>query len=266
MYLISNTKKIALLAGLVFFSACGGGGGNSGGQPIISEPIPEPPEVIIPEPESFIPLDVAMKGAGQGMTNDGSNIIYGTNDGIIHSLDPVTEIITDLDNRGEKISGLAYRSNGEYFYSSISSGTINALNINNHTNEVISKTAWPDGLDLYRGKIYVVTENHNGNITILNTKGEKYGTIDTGIDDIVGITHTEKFLYILAESGNIYQTDSETGTSNLMFINDSLIEHVDGLLGLEAITILNNYIYVSNVSSEDNSNIYKIDINLSDHE
>ncbi len=259
MYLMSNIKKITLLAVLIFFSGCGGGGGSSGDQATI-------PEAIIPEPESFIPIDVAMKGAGQGMTNDGVNIIYGTKDGIIHRLNPETKIIIDLYSVGERINGLAYRSNGEYYYSSVASGTINTLNIDNNTSEVISKTAWPDGLDLYRDKIYVVTENYNGNLTILNTKGEKYASIDTGIDDIVGIAHTDKFLYILTESGNIYQTNSETGASNLMFINDSLVEHVDGLLGLEAITILNNYIYVSNVSSEDNSNIYKIDINLSDHE
>ncbi len=266
MYLMSNIKKISLLVILIFFSGCGGGGGNSGGQPIISEPIPEPPEVIIPEPESFIPLDVAMKGAGQGMTNDGVNIIYGTNDGKIHSINPVTGKITYLYNTGEKINGLAYRNNGEYFYSSLSSKTINALNIDNNTSEVISNTAWPDGLDLYRDKIYVVTANRNGNLTILNTNGEEYGSIDTGIDDIVGITHTDRFLYILAESGDIYQTDSETGVSNLIFINENLAEHSDGVLGLEAITILNNYIYISNVSTEDDSSIYKIDINLSDYE
>ncbi len=259
MYLMSNIKKITLLAVLIFFSGCGGGGGSSGDQATI-------PEAIIPEPESFIPIDVAMKGAGQGMTNDGVNIIYGTNDGKIHSINPVTGKITYLYNTGEKINGLAYRNNGEYFYSSLSGGTINALNIDNNTSKVVSKTAWPDGLDFYKDKIYVVIENYNGNLAILDTNGVEYATIDTGIDDIAGITHTEKFLYILAESGDIYQTDSETGVSNLIFINENLTEHIDGVLGLEAITILNNYIYLSNVSTEINSSIYKIDINLSDYE
>ena len=112
-------------------------------------------------------------------------------------------------------------------------------------------------------RIYAVTNDRSNILSIFDLDGKKMGTLATGVPDITGITHTNKYLYILSEDGNIFQVDSTTGKSNKIFTNDNLFTRGNNNQGLEAITILNNYIYVSYI---DDVSIYKIDINLNDYE
>ena len=68
----------------------------------------------------------------------------------------------------------------------------------------------------------------------------------------------DKYLYILSEDGNIYQTNSETGDSRLI-IDNGLFEAGDSFGGVEAIDILDHTIYLSNVND---STVYRLNIDI----
>jgi hypothetical protein len=204
-----------------------------------------------------------LKKESNGITNNGSNIIYGTIDGEIYTLDIDNNASNLLLNVNERISGLAHSKNDDYYYSSITSGSINKIDLINDSSAAIVSVLFPDGLDFYKNNIYSVKEDENSILNIYNTNGEIKGTINTGINDIVGISHTEKYLYILAEDGSIYQTNPTTGTSSKIFENLNLFDKSSMNNGLEGITIMNYKIYVSYVNDK---SIYLIDINLADYE
>lgn len=271
--------KISLLMIFILgFVGCGGGSSSSGDNtetPIITNP--EDIDRDNPITEDSVDLNLSiipMKGpAANGMTNNGVNIVYITINGEVYEHDLSKEEAKQIGNvnriENQVILSLAFKtgSDGEYFYGAFNPATIKTLNINNGVSkEIHSTTSLPDGIDFYNEKIYVVNANNDGILLVLNPDGTEDHRLDTGIDDIVGISHTDKFLYILGENGDIYQTDSKTAKTKVVFINETITDAADGELGLEAITILNNKVYVSNVNVVESSDIYKIDIDLSEHE
>ena len=208
-----------------------------------------------------------LKNKSNGLSNNGKDLIYGTLDGKIYKLKLDSKNSTQISDVSEEISGLAFVNNNSYFYSSLESDTIKKLTLESNSTEEISSLTHPDGIDFFNNKIYTVTsypENSDKSsiLTILNAEGTKDKTLDTGID-IVGISHTNKYLYLLSETGSIYQTNPTTGESNKIFINKNLFDSTSGYNGLEAITVLNNYIYLSYVQ---NHSIYKINLDLASYE
>ncbi len=200
-----------------------------------------------------------------GLTNDGKYLVYGGVDGNIYTYDISTKNSTPLIsvNDNSIISGLAYLNKNTYFFSRAYKRSISKINITTGEVNPFANTSFPDGLDIFKNKIYTVTADVSGVLTIFNLNGKKIGTLSTSIPDITGITHSNKFLYILSEDGNIYQVDPSNGKSWKIFTNDNLFTKGNNYQGLEAITILNNYIYVSYM---DDVSIYKIDINIKDYE
>ncbi len=238
--------SIGLTVGMM--TGCGGSG-NSGGD---TDPLE-------PEIGAYIPINIESKC--YGLTNNGTDITYATDRGELYTLNTNTGISTYLDDVGEQANGLAYQSTDIYFYSVIYDG-INRLEVGTSITN-IATVAFSDGLDFYQNKIYSVTSDASGILAVFNIDGEVIGTLDTGIDDITGITHSNDYLYILAESGDIYQTDTQSGESRIILMNDNLFESTNTDGGLEAITILDQYIYVSNTNE---NKIYKINININNFE
>lgn len=200
-----------------------------------------------------------------GLTTDGNQLIYGTNNGSIYSLDLGSEesslLVEASDN--SRVGGLTYFDANTYYFSNTDTGYIRKIHIDDSSIINIATLPFPDGLDLFNQKLYAVTTDRSGLLTIMDLKGNKKGTLETNIPDITGIAHTAKNLYILSEDGNIFQVNPNTGASNQIFTNDNLFTKGNNNNGLEAITILNNYVYVSYI---DDVSIYKIDIDLLDYE
>ena len=198
--------------------------------------------------------------SAHAMTNNGIELVYATIDGLLYSLNPATGVSTfiyDVNpfNDNLLIGGLSYIGNNQYYYSPVRDNTVNRLNIATDEAEVIADIKFADGLDFYNNKIYTVTYNQSGILTVLDMDGTELYTLDTGIDDMVGVAHSDRYLYILSESGDIYQTNSETGKSQLIIENEDLFETGESFGGVEAIDVLNNYIYLSNVND---STVYRI--------
>lgn len=205
-----------------------------------------------------------LEGKSRALTTDGSHIIYATYTGDIYSLNLTTKLSIFLHSINDEVGALSYIENNLYYYSSTASGSITKVNIGNGNKEKIINIAFPDGIDFYNDKIYSVTDDASGILTVFNSTGDKLTTLETGIDDMVGITHTDKFLYVLAENGSIYQIKSETGNAIKIFTNDNLFANSEnGIYGLEGITIVHNKIYVSYINDE---SIYLIDVDLSQYE
>jgi hypothetical protein len=205
-----------------------------------------------------------LETASGGLSNDGNKILYGTNDGTIYSYNLNSEESTfEANTENTRIGGLAYVSDNTLIYSGTSNSKINKINLSTGVTENITSLPFPDGLDFFNDKIYSVTNDTSGIVTIFNLDGTKEGKLNTGIDDITGISHTDKYLYILSEDGHIYQTDPSDGHSNRIFVNNNLFEMGNNRNGLEAITVLNNKIYVSYIND---SSLYLIDIDLSLYE
>jgi len=200
-----------------------------------------------------------------GLTNDGSKLVYAGNDGNIYTFDLSSESSTVLVSTGGKswTGGLAYVNDTTYYFSKSYEKTIGKIDTSTGKIDHLAKTNFPDGLDVVNNKIYAVTNDSSGELSVFDLEGKKTATLSTTIPDITGITHTSKYLYILSENGNVFQVDATTGESNRIFTNDNLFTKGNNQQGLEAITILNNYIYVSYI---DDIGIYKIDVNLKDYE
>jgi len=200
-----------------------------------------------------------------GLTNNGTQLVYAGRDGNIYTYNLSSKTSTLLVSTGNSswTGGLAYVNDTVYYFSKSLQGTINKINPVTGKIDILAYTNFPDGLDIFNNKIYTVTNDVSGVLSIFNLAGEKIGTLSTTVPDITGITHTQKYLYILSEDGNIFQVNPSTGATNQIFTNDNLFTKGNNYHGLEAITILNNYIYVSYI---DDVSIYKIDINLNDYE
>ena len=206
---------------------------------------------------------IPIESASAGLTNNGTELIYGTESGQIYSLNISTKESTFLSSVNEMINGLVYRDRDNYYYTSVQSQALYALDIANQTRNKMATVPFPDGLDKFQNKLYHVTNDASGVLTVRNLDDNKVSTLNTHLDDMVGVSHTEKFLYVLSEDGHIYQIDSNTGASVKIFDNTNLFTKGNNNLGLEAITILNKKVYVSYI---DDSSIYLIDIDLSLYE
>jgi len=205
---------------------------------------------------------IVINQASYGLSNDGVNLIYGTKDGNIYQLNLSTKRSVSLLNVNTEINGLVYTSTFLY-YSSIPSGDIVHVLLANNRQTTITTLPFPDGIDYFNNKIYTITNDKSGVISVLNTLGTTLYTLQTGIDDMVGLSHSSKFLYVLSENGDIYQTSISTGKSFKIFSNSGLFTQGNANNGLEAITVLNNRIYVSYINDQ---SIYLIDIDLRNYE
>lgn len=73
----------------------------------------------------------------------------------------------------------------------------------------------------------------------------------------MGVVSKDTYLYILGEDGDIYQYNTITGESVKFFNNTEFTG--SGNYGLEGITILGDYLYVSYIND---GSLYKIDMPL----
>ncbi len=203
------------------------------------------------------------KAGAHALTNNGEELVYGAITGLMYGLDIKTgksTFIYDLNRfiPDILIGGLVYTGGSRYYYSGAHKGTINYLDTATDTSREIVSGIFPDGIELYNNKIYSITNDRYGVLTIYDTDGNELGTLSTGIDDIVAIAHTDKYLYILSEDGDVYQVNPRTGNSRLA-INNSGFTEGDSFGGLEGIDIFKNYIYMTNV---DDSTIYRVDLDI----
>lgn len=200
-----------------------------------------------------------------GLTNDGSKLVYGGNDGNLYQYDLSSKTSTVLASTNDNswLGGLVYIDKNTYYFSKTYERSIRKINISTGKMDSLTGTNFPDGLDVFNNKIYAVTNDSSGLLTVFDMSGKKLSTLATNISDVTGITHTRKYLYVLSEDGNVFQVNATTGKSQKIFTNDNLFTRGNNNQGLEAITILNNYVYVSYI---DDVSIYKIDINLNDYE
>jgi hypothetical protein len=115
---------------------------------------------------------------------------------------------------------------------------------------------FPDGMGTYNNLLYVVQNDEDSELAIINPDTKvKVGTIETGVADIVGVVSKNDYLYILGEDGDIYKINPMTGES-IKFFNNSQFTG-EGNYGLEGITIVDNYIWVTYVND---GSLYKINI------
>jgi hypothetical protein len=214
-----------------------------------------------------------IEDASAGMDHNETHILYATQKGELYALDlneSNSTLIASL-TQNYLVNGLDYFEKQIYYYSYTvpfsaslpSSYSMERVDLNTTITQTLTSTPFPDGLDIYQNKIYSVTNDLSGVLTIFDINGSYLDQLDTGIDDIVGISHTEYFFYILSEDGDIYQTNPTTGESKRIFNNDNLFEKGNNDKGLEAITVFNNYVYISYIND---SSIYRIDVNLSNYE
>ncbi len=206
---------------------------------------------------------IAINEKSNGMTNNGTDIIYGSISGKIYTLDVDTENSELLHDVGTKVSGLVHLDTDNYYYSSINTQEIKHLNTDTDSEALIANVSFPDGIDIYKNRLYSVSHDKSGVLSIFDLDGNQVGSLDTKISDMVGIAHTDNFLYVLSEDGHIYQVDSTTGHLAKVFNNNNKFSSGNASLGLEAITIINNKIYVSYI---DDTSIYMIDVDISQYE
>ncbi|HFS85337.1 MAG TPA: hypothetical protein ENK72_01825, partial [Epsilonproteobacteria bacterium] len=114
---------------------------------------------------------IPIANSAHAMTNNGRNLVYGTVDGLIYSLNPNTGNSTFLYDVNTHIpdiliGGLAYIGGSQYYYSAAHASTINRLDIESGTSEEIAGGLFPDGIDLYHNKIYSVTDDRSEVLTV----------------------------------------------------------------------------------------------------
>ena len=213
---------------------------------------------IEPEYSSF-----PIEASAHALTNNGQFLVYGTVDGLMYSLDVETGTSTFLYDLNENIpnlliGGLAYIGNNQYFYGAAHNSSIRRLDITTGESQLIAQDIFPDGIDLFNGKIYSVTDDRDETLTIFDMDGNKLGTLSTGIDDFVAIAHSENYLYILSEDSDIYQVDPDTGASH-MVVDNSGFEEGDSFGGVEGLDILDHHLYMTNVND---STIYRVEVDV----
>ncbi len=215
----------------------------------------------IPATTTFVHIKI--ETPAHAMTNDGKRVVYGTVDGLLYAMDPTTGVSKRLYDVGQGakmlIGGLSHISGNRYYYSSIREHIIRRIDLDTGKIEGMAHIDLADGLDFFDGKIYSITHDQNDTLTVYDKDGENPYTLPTGIDDMVGIAHSDKYLYILSEDCNIYQTDARTGKSRLVVRTDDNFERRDSFGGAEAIDIFGNHIYLSNV---DDSSICRSDLDI----
>ncbi|MBN2824212.1 MAG: PKD domain-containing protein, partial [Campylobacterales bacterium] len=182
---------------------------------------------LVTEGKLSTPLDIelyekiAIKEPSAGMDNNATHILYATQSGILYAMDIEDYNSTAIANLTDNylVNGLAYYQDELYYYSytipattqSYTSYHIESVDLNTTVVTPQTATRFPDGLDIYNDKIYSVTYDVSGELSIFDLNGSYLDALETGIDDIVGIAHTQYYLYILSEDGDIYQTNPYTG-------------------------------------------------------
>jgi outer membrane protein assembly factor BamB len=223
------------------------------------EPEIEPVDIPVHPEYSVFPVE----NGAHALTNNGKELVYGSIDGIIYSLDIETgesKYLYDLnaDIPNILIGGLAHVEGAVYLYGAAHNSTIRELNIETGESQVLTDGVFPDGIDVFSGMIYSITNNNSDVLTVFNMDGSKRGTISTQVNDMVAIAHSERYLYVLAENSDVYQVDPNTGESRLVVDNYGF-EEGDSFGGVEGLDIMDHYIYMTNVN--DNS-IYRIDVDV----
>ena len=156
---------------------------------------------------------------------------------------------------GYKVSGLVYLNNFIYV-SSTYNDKVSKYDMEGTFVEDIYSFNFPDGMGTYNNLLYVVQNDEDSELAIINPDTKvKVGTIETGVADIVGVVGKNDYLYILGEDGDIYKINPMTGES-IKFFNNSQFTG-EGNYGLEGITIVDNYIWVTYVND---GSLYKINI------
>jgi outer membrane protein assembly factor BamB len=224
----------------------------------IEEEIEKVDTPIRPEYTSF-----PIENGAHALTNNGRYLVYGTINGLIYSLDVETgnsEFLFDLndDIPNILIGGLAYIGDNEYYYGAAHNSTIRQLNIVTGASHILADSIFPDGIDYFNGYIYSVTNNMDDRLTVFDTDGNIVTRISTGIEDFVAITHSDRYLYILSEEGDIYQVDPDTGDSH-MVVNNTEFEGGDSFGGVEGLDLLDHHLYMTNVND---STIYRVEIDV----
>jgi len=156
------------------------------------------------------------------------------------------------------IGSLAYIGGSQYYYGAAHNASIRKLDISTGAETVVIADIFPDGMDFFRGKIYSVIDDRDERLAVFDSNGNALGILKTGIDDFVAITHSNKYLYILSEDGDVYQTDPDTGES-ILVVDNSGFQEGDSFGGVEGIDVFKNHIYLSNV---DDSSIYRIELDI----
>jgi len=119
--------------------------------------------------------------------------------------------------------------------------------------------SFPDGLTILDKKIYSVAHDRDGKLLVMDLDFNQIGTFDTGLDDICGLAHDDKYLYILTESGDVYRIDPQTDEKIKIFNNQSFFRDNNTHYGIEGITVYNSYLWISYIDDE---SLYKIDVPL----
>jgi len=224
----------------------------------VEEEIEKVETPIRPEYSSF-----PIEAGAHALTNNGRYLVYGTVDGLLYSLDVETggsEFLYDLNDNipGLLIGGLAYIGDNQYFYGAAHKAEINRLDITTGESQTITTDIFPDGIDLYNGMIYSVTDDRDDRITVIEMDGNVVNRLSTGIDDFVAIAHSDKYLYVLSEDGDIYQVNPDTGASH-MVVDNTGFEEGDSFGGVEGLDILDHHLYMTNVND---STIYRVNIDV----
>jgi len=110
-----------------------------------------------------------------GLTNDGTHLVYGGTDGNIYKYDFSSESSTILTytNNDSWIGGLTYVNKTTYYFSKVFKGTINKIDVSTGEISSFANTNFPDGLDLFNNKIYAVTNDSSGILSIFDLYGKK---------------------------------------------------------------------------------------------
>jgi outer membrane protein assembly factor BamB len=208
-------------------------------------------------------VHIKIKTPAHALTNNGKEQVYATVDGFLYTLDPATgksKKLYDIEpNTHILIGGISHIQGNQYYYSSIREHIIRRIDLDTGKTEGMAHIDLADGLDFFDGKIYSITHDQNDTLTVYDKDGENPYTLSTGIGDMVGIAHSDKYLYILSEDCNVYQVDARTGKSRLVIRTDENFERRDSFGGAEAIDIFENHIYLSNV---DDSSICRSDLDI----
>ncbi|MEA2018250.1 MAG: hypothetical protein U9N59_07365 [Campylobacterota bacterium] len=190
-------------------------------------------------------------------TYDNKIVSSDKNTGKVYLYDTSTQENTEIFDVGYKVNGITYLNN--YFYiSSTSIDKVKKYDTEGNFIEDVKSFYFPDGIGTYNNLLYVVQNDDDENLAIVNPDTKSIiGTVKTGVPDIVGVVSQDTYLYILGENGDIYQYNTITGESIKFFNNTKFTG--SGNYGLEGITILGDYIYVTYVND---GSLYKIDIPL----
>lgn len=242
---------ILLLVATIVLSGCGNHNHNNDVKKITDLPMK-------PTYTSYI-----LEDAAHALTNNGKDLVYGTVNGLIYSFNIRTEESTflyDLNNNIPDllIGGLAYIEGNQFFYGAAHKAEINRLDISTGISQTITTQIFPDGIDLYKDKIYSVTNNRDNRITVIDLNGNVLDRLSTSVDDFVAIAHTENYLYILSEDGDIYQVNPNTGESH-MVVDNSGFQEGDSFGGVEGLDIFDHHFYMTNV---DDSKLYRVEVDV----